>query len=228
MHLSIDINAFFSHNDFNMGEVREGDFEVGARRIERTIGDRNLNPNKKTWRQKLAGTVAGATLLAAAGLGINKTIEANTNTPNFGEPLSDQSLMVELNNVANEGGENLQPTFREDPKSASKELSPEELKARGIDLSNKTIKVREVRGATYPGNPQTTGEALKEIVGNENFDMKNSGFITDKKSGVNFGVWGEIVVTDPNTGEDKPTGIFLSKNFYSEPEHTQSTSQPAE
>ena len=214
-----------SHNDVNMGEV---DFEVGARRVEKTVGDRTLNPNKKTWRQKLAGTVAGATLLAAAGLGINKTIEASTNTPDFGEPLSDHSLIVELNNITNEGGENLPPTFREDPKSESKELTPEELKVRGIDLSNRNIKIREVRGATYPGNPQATGESLKEIVGNENFDMKNSGFITDKKSGVNFGVWGEIVVTNQNTGEDKPTGIFLSKNFYSEPEQTQSTTQPAE
>lgn len=211
-----------------MGEVGRGDLEVGVKRVERTEGDRNLNPDKKTWRQKLAGTVAGATLLAAAGLGINKTIESNTNTPDFGESLSDKSLIVELNNITNEGGENLPPTFREDPKSESKELTPEELKARGIDVLAGNIKVREVRGATYPGNPQATGGSLREIVGNENFDMKNSGFITDKKSGVNFGVWGEIVVTDPNTGEDKPTGIFLSKNFYSEPEQAQSTSQPAE
>lgn len=217
-----------SHNDVNMGEQGEGDFEVGAKRVEKTVGDGNLNPNKKTWKQKLAGTVAGATLLAAAGLGINKTIEANTNTPDFGEPLSDHSLIVDLNNITNEGGENLPPTFREDPKSESKELAPEELKERGIDLSNKNIRIREVRGATYPGNPLTTGESLKEIASNENFDVKNSGFITDMKSGVNFGVWGEIVITDPNTGEDKPTGIFLSKNFYSEPEKAQSTSQSVE
>lgn len=193
------------------------------RETRKTVGS-----SKKNWRLRLASTAAGAALLAVAGLGINKTIEANTNTPDFGEPLSDHSLVVELNNITNEAGEHLPPTFREDPESASKTLTPEELKKRGIDVLGGNIKVREVRGATYPGNPQASGGSLKEIVGNENFDMRNTGFITDKKSGVNFGVWGEIVVADPNTGEDNPTGIFLSKNFYSEPEQTQSTSQSAE
>lgn len=183
---------------------------------------------KRNWRLRLASTAAGAALLAAAGLGINKTIEENTNTPDFGEPLSDHSLVVKLNNITNEAGENLPPTFREDPESESKELTREELKERGIDVLDGNITVREVRGATYSGNPQTSGGSLKEILSNENFDMRNTGFITDKKSGVNFGVWGEIVITDPNTGEDKPTGVFLSKNFYSEPEQIPSTSQPTE
>lgn len=185
------------------------DWEVGARRTEETLKRTAVNKN---WRQRLAGTAAGAALLAAAGLGINKTIDANTNTPDFGKPLSDHSLIVELQNIRNTGGENIKPTFREDPKSASKELTEEELEARGINLLDNNIKVREVRGATYPGNP---------IAG-------DYGSVHDEKNKIDYGIWGEVVLTDPNTGEEKPTGVFLSKNFYTEFEQPQSPENSAE
>lgn len=190
-----------------VGEITHSD---EARKIQES---RKTKPN---WKMRLASTAAGAALLGLAGLGIKETIDANSQTPHFGEPLNDKTLIVDLNSVTTENGSEIKPTFREDPRISAKELDEKELTERGIDVSSGKLEIREVRGGTYPTNPLNPSSNVGGDEGTQGY-----GFVVDKENDTNYGIWGEVVATDPNTGEEKPTGIYLSKNFYPEPKSPQ-------
>lgn len=92
-------------------------------------------------------------------------------------------------------GEPLAPIFRENKNDSGPELSKADLLKLGIDISSPDVKIQPERGQTYSSQ-------LK------------AGQMEDEKG--RYGVWGEVWVGD------KPTGIFASKNFWSEkpPEET--------
>lgn len=179
-----------------MGEKSEPSFKL---KPSTEVG---VGPKKRNLKQWLAGTAAGAALLAAAGIQIDRTIDANT--ADLGKPLSDHSLTVDLQSITNANQEKIPPTFRDDPLLSGKELSQEELEERGIDVSSGSLKIREVEGGTYAGNPQNEGSNVDGEEGTQGY-----GFVK-KDNEPNVGIWGEVIV------DGKPTGVYLSKNYYTE------------
>jgi hypothetical protein len=154
-----------------------------------------ISKNSLGWKQKLARAVGIGAVVAGSGAVIANRFENNVNDPDFGQPLENsQSFEASLMHSKNEKQEDVPPVFREKPSDTSHELTIEELKDRGIDPSSGKVRVKEVYGQTYASDSK-------------------SGFVENEQTGKNHGIWGEIVVSDPQTGQDKPTGIFLSENF---------------
>jgi hypothetical protein len=179
------------------------DFANDAKTAKNFLKDKNLNP--PTMKQRLARWGAaiglGAAGVTTVGFMANEAVEANSNADWFGKPISGEVIHVQLQKVNDNHNRPIGPTFRDDAKvQDNNELTPEEIAERGIGLNPLDVMIREVKGATYP-----SGIA--------------KGFDTDEK-GNNYGMWGEIVVEDPNTKEIKGTGIFMSGNQYSKPQPT--------
>lgn len=181
-------------NDCNMTETgSEGEGDV---RLKGSVGKgkpRNL-------KRRIAGAAAGVGLLGTAILGGRELISENSENLGFGEPTT-APFVVDLLSITNSQQETLPPTFRENAKQSSRELTLEELNERGIDLSSNSTTIREVKGSTYPGGMQGGGQVQGE-------------------NGKEYGVWGEIMIPDAN-GELQPTGIYMSKNFYAPQEQPQ-------
>ncbi len=92
---------------------------------------------------------------------------------------------------SNQTGQLIGPTFRKDSNTSAEELSAEELQELGISTDN-PITLAEVKGGTYAS--QYKFGALEE--GNNR-----------------YGIWAEVYINN------KPTGAYVAKNFYTEIEN---------
>lgn len=181
------------------------DFEHKAKTTEDYLNNKDLNPKPMNWKQKLGALVGIGALTVAGGAVLKEAKDANSNPDWFEQPISGTTLEVELNKVEDNMKNLVGPTFREDAKGSAEELTPEKLNERGIDISSGKVTIKEVKGATYPSASHKGDE------------------VDDK--GNRYGVWGEIQVPDPSSGEMKGTGIFMSRNQYQPVPPPQESSQ---
>jgi hypothetical protein len=177
---------------------RTGDFEnfnQRAKKSEDYLNDKRLNPSSQNTKKHWFGGAIAVGLLTGLGFLGARNFEKNVIDHDFGKPVENsQPFEVSFIHSTGENGTDNAPTFRTSPIDTSHELTEEELKDRGIDPTG-NVRVMEVYGQTYASD--------------------GKGFIHNDQTRKNHGIWGEIVVTDPTTGQDKPTGIYLSENFIS-------------
>lgn len=166
------------------------------------VGEVGQRPDSGWKRRVLKWVGIGAATATAVGgvaYSVNK-IENAVHDPDFGQPVANsQPFEASLIHSTNQRQEDIPPVFRSNPSDTSDELTPEQLQEKGLDPNATNVKVMEVYGQTYASDTAP-------------------GFIHNDQTRKNHGIWGEIVVTDPDTGQDKPTGIYLSENFISKNE----------
>jgi hypothetical protein len=186
------------------GQKRPPTFEQGARRYEQTVGSNSLNEKPQSAWQKAKNWLGGAVAVGAVvggGVAAAQKIEQNSQDLMFNQPVTgevqDANLIASSETKTNVSDVNPSaPIFRKSPDANSDEYSKEELQEMGVDVTG-NVKVEKVWGKPYASNLQ-------------------SAQVTDEKSGIIRGVWGEIVAPDPeNPGKYKGTGVFLSQNFFS-------------
>lgn len=208
------------------------DFEHGAEKEEKVLHNSLLNPPKLSLKQKIGRFFAGA-VIGGAAAGGGQALATNTDTidhmkdsahtlvmdtkdavvsplihKDLGEGVTTNEVMdATLLRITNDQEQNLGPAFRSEPNMGGHEYSKEELIKKGFDPNSKDAHLRIIRdGGTYPSN-------LKD------------GFIDGENGNPNHGVWGEIMVEDPQTGHYKGTGIYLTENFFQKKETEDNTSQ---
>ncbi len=174
------------------------DFEHGTVKYKNTVGNRRLNQGRQSFIHRAAALAAGAGLILTSSFWAKKIYDANQDPSWFEQPIDEYAQMVNLHSILNDQKQTIPPAFQEDAKMQSGELARDQLIKRGINPDSKNIFVREVKGGTYPSSLE-------------------AGQMQDEK-GEYYGIWGEVML------DNKPTGVYLSKNFY-DPQEQKSISK---
>ena len=187
-------------SDLEVGEQTRApeDFDHDASTTEGFLHNNDLNPNRLTWKQKLARTAAGLGLLGASVVGKAGYDKLSAPPEYFGEAYGDGvPLVTDLVQVEDNKHQLQEPIFHSNPTEGGGKLTEKELLERGYNPGSKEgVIIQEVKGGTYAGN-----------------SLYGKGRI--EEDGETYGVWGEILVPQlgGEIGQYKRTGIYVSSNY---------------
>ena len=188
-----------------MGELGEGEVPEDVTAPADTMSNEHVGEAKPAggWRNWIKRFARGAAVSAAVGLPvvgagtvIQNQYEENVVRQEQGQPAEGATpFAARLINSEDSNGHEISPTFWTGATDQSKQLTPDELKEKGIDLNSQDFKILDVEGQTYA----STGNVGEESLGSHK-----------GADGKNYGAWGEIVVGD------KRTGIFVPGKYVDE------------